>query len=158
MLWTMSASIVAFEDTWRFVRGMTCEFIEVVPDEHWQCAPYPRAQPLHKQFRHMVWCAGAYNHGMRTRSADWTAKRSHYTGGLSRAELLEALRAKDAELMRILDELKRVDLDEWRVDFIGQSLPLERYLNVLLQHEALHHGMWSVYARLAVSRRHWAGG
>jgi uncharacterized damage-inducible protein DinB len=97
----------------------------------------------------MVWCAGAYNHALETRRADWSKKKTHYSGGLERAELLAALRAKDAELARILDGLKQRDLADYRVEFIGQSMTFERFAHVLVQHEAIHHGIWSAYARLA---------
>lgn len=143
-------AIDAFLDAWRFVRGvLTREFIEAVPDEHWTCAPYPGAQALHKQFRHLVWCSGVYNQAFETRAADWSRKKTHYSGGLERTALMSALEEKDTALRIALDELRRVDLESWRVDFMGNVFGFERYAHVLIQHESLHHGMWSVYARLA---------
>ena len=143
-------SIEAFLEDWKFVRGtLTREFVSAVPEEHWECAPYPGAQPLHKQFRHMVWCSGVYVEAFTTRTADWARKKTHYSGGLDRAELLAGLEEWDARLREALAGLPRDDLAGWRVDFMGESFGFDRYVRVLVQHESIHHGMWSVYARLA---------
>jgi len=147
---TGATAIDAFLETWQFVRGtMTREFVEAVPDEHWQCAPYPGAQPLHKQFRHVIWCSGVYNEAFEKRNADWTRKQTHYAGGLEREALVAAFREKDEQLLGALEALRRVDLADWRVDFMGNSMSFDRYAHVLIEHESVHHGMWSIYARLA---------
>ena len=90
-----------------------------------------------------------YAEAIETGSADFGRKKSHYSGDLERASLLAGLAEQDARLDAALEGLQGIDLDAWRVAFFGNSFDFSRYSYVLVQHEALHHGLWSACARLA---------
>lgn len=143
----MSVAIEDFRKTWAFVRSMTRSYIEAVPVEKWHFTPAPAYGPLCKQFRHMVWVSGLYNAALVDRVLDMAKKKASYGGSLERADLLAGLAAKDAELDGILTRLA-AEPDGMRIDFFGTSMALGEFLHVLLEHEANHHGLWSLYANL----------
>src|SRR4030095_10398297 len=137
-----------FEDAWTDVRRLTYEFIDHVPDARWDASPHPRFAPFNKQVRHMICVQGVYHQGFIARRADFRAKHSHYAGALDRESLRAGLRAKDAELARILDGFRTDDAASFEIDFFGKVRGFLRYGAILVQHEALHHGQWSFYAAL----------
>jgi hypothetical protein len=143
------APIEDFERSWRFIRGITHAFIEQLDDRYWLYAPHPSCQPLAKQFRHMIWIAGLYNDALANRVVDFSKKKSCYDGGLDRTEILAGLRAQDDEFARVLAEIKAAATGATLiVDFDGKPMRFGEFTNVVVQHEALHQGMWSIYARL----------
>jgi len=60
-------------------------------------------------------------------------KHAHYTGDLTRGELMQALTVKHEAMLATLDQLE------------GDG----EFAHVIVQHEALHQGQWSLYASLA---------
>lgn len=145
------AFIEDFEKSWGFIRSMTYEFIEAVPPEHWHFSPHPGCAPLAKQFRHMAWLSGVYNDTLRNRVLDFAKKKTFYSGGLERAELVAALRSRDEELKQLLRDVENGGVDSCRVEmpFLGRAMRFGEFTNLLIQHECLHHGLWSLYARFA---------
>ncbi len=141
----MRSEIETFESGWEFVRGLTYEFIDAVPENRWEFAPHARYAPFHKQVRHLVCVQGVYIGGLRDQVTDFGKKHSHYDGPLDRASLVAALRQKDDELRTALREIPGEG--EYVIEFYGRS-PLASYLSVISQHEAIHHGQWSFYATL----------
>ena len=143
-------AIEDFEASWSFIRSMTYDFIEAVPASQWEFSPHPGCAPLAKQFRHMVWLSGVYNDTLKNRVMDFSKKKTFYSGGLEKEELVTALRAKDEELKPLLLEVESSGLDSCRVDmpFLGRAMRFGEFANVIIQHESLHQGMWSLYARL----------
>lgn len=143
-------AIEDFETSWRFIRSMTYDFIEAVPASQWQFSPHPGCAALAKQFRHMVWLSGVYNDTLKNRTMDFSKKKTFYSGGLEKAELVAALHAKDEELKQLLSEVESSGVNSCRVDmpFLGKAMRFAEFTNVIIQHESLHHGLWSLYARL----------
>lgn len=141
----MRPEIVTFETGWQFVRGLTYEFIDTVPEERWEFTPHPRYAPFCKQVRHMVCVQGVYIAGLRDRATDFGAKHSHYGGPLDRASLVAALHRKDEDLRAALREIP--DEGEIVIEFYGPS-PLASYLSAIPLHEGIHQGQWSFYATL----------
>jgi hypothetical protein len=92
---------------------------------------------------------GVYNDAIATRRADFSRKHEQHTGGLSRVELLSALDAKHQELSAVLDRVELEGVDGYFVESFGRQFSVEEYCHVIVQHESLHHGEWSVYASLA---------
>lgn len=82
-----------------------------------------------------------------TGRVDFSRKHAHYTGPLERAALRAALEAGHAALTAAAAE--RVSDPSWRLDFFGMPASLPHLLTKVIQHEAIHHGEWSVYASLA---------
>ena len=143
----MRSAVEAFEQAWRDVRGLTYEFVETVPDARWEYSPHPAFAPLHKQVRHLICVQGVYNQGLSERVADFSRKHAHYAGPLERSALVAGLRAKDTQLREIIDGLRH-SVADFSIDFFGKHMSFTRYVDVMLQHEALHHGQWSMYAAL----------
>ena len=145
---TYADTIDEFLGSWKFLRKMTYDFIKGVPEDKWEYSPHPDYSPLCKQFRHMVWVSGLYNAAIRDRKIDFGKKKSSYSGGLGRNEVVSALEQKDLELTSILNKLRSKDLGDFGIDFFGSIMRLNEYLHVLIQHEAMHHGHWALYAKL----------
>ena len=143
----MTSAIETFKAGWVHTRGLTFDFIAAVPEDRWEYSPHPRFAPLHKQIRHLVCVQGVYIDGIRNRVTDFGKKHSHYDGSIDRASLVAALQEKDDRLTRVLDEIGPDGEDGYIIEFYGKN-PLGGFLNVILQHEGIHHGQWSLYAVL----------
>lgn len=141
----MPSMLDDFRSRSEFLQQMTLDFVRDIPDQHWRFSPHPRFAPFAKQLRHVVCVRGAYNDALVTKRADFAKKHSFYVGGLTRSELLAALADKHAELLGIIDNL---DV-EVPVEFVGRPFGLVDFKYTMVQHEALHHGEWSIYASLA---------
>jgi hypothetical protein len=139
---------------------MTTDFARTVPDEHWHFTPLPaRASgrppaplrlgdgfaPFSKQLRHVVCVRGVYNDALARGKLDLSRKHEHYAGSLDREPLLEALGEQQQQLLL---QLQRVDPDI-SIDWGGFPFSLALFAGEFVQHEAIHHGQWSVYASLA---------
>jgi len=134
-----------FRKRCEFLQKMTLDFANEVPDEHWQFSPHERFAPFCKQLRHVVCVRGVYNDALVSKRADFAKKHTHYSGGLTREELAAALVAKQGELLAILTG---IDV-EVPIDVFGRPFGFVDFTYTMVQHEALHHGEWSVYASLA---------
>jgi uncharacterized damage-inducible protein DinB len=132
---------------WSHAHEMTLAFLDAIPDEHWLFTPHARFAPRAKQMRHVVGVRGVNTEALTTGRVDFSRKHAHYTGPLERAALRAALEAGHAALTAAAAE--RVSDPSWRLDFFGMPASLPHLLTKVIQHEAIHHGEWSVYASLA---------
>lgn len=144
----MPSAIDAFKISWAHSHQLTYDFIEAVPEDRWNWSPHEQHAPISKQVRHMVCVQGIYIDGLKKGSADFALKHTHYDGPLDRAELVTAYRAKDDALNDALARIEQAGEATFEIDFYGKK-PVGAFLNVVLHHEALHHGQWSLYATLA---------
>lgn len=139
---------------------MTVDFARVVPDDHWDFTPDPPGRadrapapyrigknfaPFCRQLRHVVCVRGVYTAALATKRVDWKRKHEHYAGPLTREALLGAL---DDKYRDLLTALKTVDVDT-PIDWDGTPFSFAVFTWEFVQHEALHHGQWSIYASLA---------
>jgi len=138
----------AFWRRWQHVNEMTWKFAEAVPDEHWEYSPREGFAPFNKQLRHVICVRGVYNDGLVSKNADFSKKRAHYAGGLGQEDLLGALHGKHNELHEIIEELGG-DPEEPVIEFFGRKVSHSDFFYGYVQHEAIHHGQWSLYAALA---------
>jgi hypothetical protein len=143
----------------KVVHSLTADFVRAVPEDKWDFTPDPgesgRAPtpyrighglaPFCKQVRHVVCVRGVYNAALATRKVDWTRKHDHYVGPLTRAGLLAALDDKQRQL---LATLQTTDIDTL-IDWDGTTFSFAMFTWEFVQHEAIHHGQWSIYALLA---------
>lgn len=142
------------------LHGLTVDFVRAVPDDKWDFTPAPPGEsrrpaalyrighgfaPFSKQLRHVVCVRGVYNAALATRKVDWKRKHDHYSGPLTRDALLAALDEKQRQL---LATLKTVDIDA-AIDWDGTPFTFALFTWEFVQHEAIHHGQWSIYASLA---------
>ena len=131
--------------TW--LHRMTTDFIEAVPDDKWAFTPDSggRFGSFGRQLRHVVRVRGVYNEALAEKRVDWTRSREHYDGPVTRDALLEALHHQHERLLRTLDGLD----PEVVIDWGGTPFALATFTWEFVQHEAIHHGQWSLYAALA---------
>ena len=144
----------------KVLHALTVDFVRVVPEDKWEFTPDPPGQsggtpaphrmsdrfaPFCKQLRHVVCVRGVYNAALATRKVDWTRKHDHYGGPLTREALLPALEEKQRQLLAILET---VDI-EAAIDWDGTPFTFALFTWEFVQHEAIHHGQWSLYAALA---------
>ncbi len=154
---------MSIDDSARYskvLHAMTVDFARAVPDDKWEFSPDPPEKPgrtpaphrlgqgfapFSKQLRHVVCVRGVYNDALTSRKVDWTRKHEHYRGLLTRDALLSALDEKQYELLAVL---KRVDVNA-TIDWDGTPFTFAIVTWEFVQHEAIHHGQWSMYASLA---------
>lgn len=144
----------------KVLHGLTADFVLAVPEKKWDFTPDPprksgRAPALHRmakasrrfanQLRQVVCARGVYNVALATRKLDWSRKHDHYVGPLTREALLAALNDKQRELLATLNT---VDMDGL-IDWDATPFSLAMFTWEFVQHEAIHHGQWSIYASLA---------
>jgi hypothetical protein len=142
------------------LHDLTVDFVHAVPEETWDFTPDPPGRssrapaphrigegfaPFSKQLRHVVCVRGVYNAALATGRVDWARKHEHYAGPLTREALLAALEDKQRHL---LATLKTVDVDS-PIDWDGTPFTFALFTWEFVQHEAIHHGQWSIYASLA---------
>ena len=140
------------------LHALTVDFVRAVPEDRWEFTPDPpglssRAAPHRigrafapfcKQLRHVVCVRGVYNAALATGKVNWARKHDHYDGPLTREALLPALEEKQRQLLVILET---VDGDA-AIDWDGTSFTFGLFAWEFVQHEAIHHGQWSIYASL----------
>src|SRR5262245_48549175 len=139
------------------LHALTVDFVRAVPEDKWEFTPdppgpssRPRAPhriglgfaPFCKQLRHLICLRGVYNAALATRRVDWTRKHNHYAGRLTREALLPALEEKQRQLLAILETVDVGAVIDWN----GTSFTLALFAWEFVQHEAIHHGQWSLYA------------
>ena len=145
----------------QWLHRMTVDFVEAVPEDRWDFSPDPPGKPgrapiahrigdgfapFCKQVRHVVCVRGVYNDALVTKAVDWARKHDHYSGPLTRDSLLAAL---DDKQQRLLATLETVDTDT-PIHWGGTAyFTFPVFTWEFIQHEAIHHGQWSVYASLA---------
>jgi hypothetical protein len=76
---------------------------------------------------------------------DWTRKHEHYAGPLTREALLAALDDKQRNLLTLLET---ADIGA-PIDWDGTPFTFAMFTWEFVQHEAIHHGQWSIYAWFA---------
>jgi hypothetical protein len=144
----MSQLIEQFKQSWKFVRSMTFDFIEVVPEDRWDFTPHPKFAPFSKQVRHLICVQGVYNDGLVTGKVDFSKKHHYYVGELDRKSLIDALHKQDGCLFQILERFADKNLQSVCIDFCGIHMGFAEYAFNYIQHESIHHGQWSMYAAL----------
>ena len=104
-----------FWNSWSFVKKMTIEFIEIVPENNWMTSPHSDYRPIAKQIRHMVWVSGLYNNALKNTKIDLKTKKECYSGELDRTQLVQALKKQDEILKKFLLEFSggEVILIKW---------------------------------------------
>jgi DinB superfamily len=143
----------------KVLHRLTADFARAVPEDKWDFTPDPPGKPgraaprrigrgfapFCKQLRHLVCVRGVYNAALATRRVDWTRKHDHHAGPLTREALLAALDDKQRQLLATLET---VDVHA-PIDWDGTPFTFALFTWEFVQHEAIHHGQWSVYASLA---------
>ena len=127
---------------------MTVSFVKTTPDDKWMSSPHADYAPLAKQVRHLVWVSGMFNDALKNKKINPASKKASYADGLERASILAALEQQDSILSGLLEKFSATEADAYQMDFFGNTFGLYEFLNNMVQHETMHHGMWTLYARL----------
>ena len=130
-----------------WLHRMTTDFIEAVPGDKWEFTPdaHGRFGSFARQLRHVVRVRGVYNDALVEQRVDWSRSRQQYDGPLTREALLVALHDQQARLIEILDSFDTEAVLDWG----GTPFTFATFTWEFVQHEAIHHGQWSLYAQLA---------
>ena len=144
----------------KVLRRLTADFVRAVPEDKWDFTPDPPGKsgrepvphrigdgfgPFCKQLRHVVCVRGVYNAALATGEVDWPRKHEYYGGPLTREALLAALDDKQRQLLATLET---VDINA-SIEWGGAPFTFALFTWEFVQHEAIHHGQWSIYASLA---------
>jgi len=144
----------------KVLHRLTADFVRAIPEDKWDFTPDPPGKsprapvphrigdgfgPFCKQVWHVVCVRGVYNAALATGKVDWPRKHEHYGGPLTREALLAAL---DDKLRQLLATLETVDINA-PIDWGGTFFTFALFTWEFVQHEAIHHGQWSMYASLA---------
>ena len=136
-----------FELSWTFIRAMTIDFIKSVPDEYWMTSPHPDYSSFAKQARHMVWISGLYNDALKNKKINLENKKNCFNGELDRIKIINNLNKQDLILKNFLQNISHQEADSYEMDFFGTKIGLYEFLNNMIQHESIHHGIWTFYAK-----------
>ena len=144
----------------KVLHKLTVDFARAVPEDKWNFTPDPPGRPgrvlaphrigdgfapFCKQLRHVVCVRGVYNAALKTGKVEWSRKHDHYRGLLTREALLDGL---ETEQRVLLATLETVDVAK-TIDWDGTPFSFTEFTWEFIQHEAIHHGQWSIYASLA---------
>lgn len=108
-----------------------------------------RIHTLSKQFRHVTCVYGVYIEGFKNQNVDFSKKHSHYAGPLQRDQIKLDLRKKDEQLKVVLNQMKEVGVEKFKLNFFGVNMTFTEYTHLLIQHECMHIGNWSNVAAIA---------
>ena len=148
-----------FRNYFEWLHRMTVDFVDAVPDDKWDFSPDPPGKPgrapipfrtgdgfgpFCKQLRHVVCVRGLYNDAMVTKKMDFERSHDHYSGPLTREALLQALSDKRRDFLANLETFDPAST----IDFGGTPFTFDSFACEMVQHEAIHHGQWTVYASL----------
>jgi uncharacterized damage-inducible protein DinB len=137
---------------WRFVRGMTTDFLTEATDECLDERLGPGFVTIREQAAHLAEVQGIYQFALRGEPVDWERKPQFSPVGDDREAIAAALAERDRELEELLDAL-RPDPAAFRVDWYSTELGLSGFGAVFIQHESIHHGQWAAYAAMGGHRR-----
>lgn len=138
--------IEQFAKTWWYNRKITMDFLEAIPESHWNYSHHPKYAPFSKQFRHVTCVYGVYIDGFKNQAVDFSKKHSYYSGPLTKDALRIDLLKKDQEMKDILAAMPDSAVESFELDFFGVKMSFTEYTHILIQHECMHIGIWSTMA------------
>ena len=145
---TNAEIIDQFKKTWFYNRKITMDFFNIIPDDKWDFTPNIKYAPLSKQFRHMACVYGVYIDGFKNQAVDFNKKHTHYSNPLEKTAIKNDLLKKDEEFKILLEDMKQSPIENFKLDFFGVEMSFTEYTHVLIQHECMHIGIWSMMATL----------
>jgi uncharacterized damage-inducible protein DinB len=134
---------------WRQTRQLTYDLLRALPYAVMNFSPHPEFGTFVRQIRHCADVQACYLEALRTGTMDLSTRPRRRELERSREHLEAYLRRLDAELEETVRTLGPQALTRTiRWDPQG-PLTVVQHLLSLLQHETLHQGMWTFYARIA---------
>lgn len=143
------AEFAAWLTEWTATRRLTYDLLGMLPYSVTNFSPHPDFGTLIRQIRHVGDIQAAYMTAIERGRMDFAAHRRQRTLERSKDDVAAYLHALDARMVDLLSTLSE-DQRAGRIDWgDGEQVSLAQHLTRLLQHETLHHGMWTFYAKIA---------
>ena len=136
--------LLHFQNQWKFVRGLTLDLLQSIPDAQFESSPGRDLGPWWKQFRHVGRVQENYLDAMSSGTVKFGFAGATYQLGPSKLELEKYLKHLDNRLHALLQEGGCCKT----VDWFGEPKPVACHLLCLADHEILHQGQWIAYCRI----------
>jgi uncharacterized damage-inducible protein DinB len=143
---TDKALIEEFENSWSYIRQMTVDFINCVPQDKWNYSHHEKFAPLVKQFKHIIKVYACYVEAFSSHKLDMSKKNSYITSPETRENILALINKYDEQLKIVLTDLKSSGLEGYKVNVFGMSMGFSEFTHVIIHHEVSHFGIWANYA------------
>lgn len=140
--------LAQWAEVWRETRGLTYDLLHALPYPIMNFSPDPNFGTLIRQMRHTADIQACYIAAIESGKMDFSSQPRQRALERSKEDLAAYMRHMDTLLFTTLRELTAEQLArpiEWREG----RITLLQHLLWLLEHEALHHGMWTFYAKIA---------
>ena len=131
----MNVELKSKIDSWKLIRNLTYDLLESLPESMLNKTVGKNMGTLGKQFRHMGDVQLCYNEAIKSRSIDFSKYRRDYSIENSKLKLKQFLNEMDDKLDNYVK--KNTDVE---IDWGFAKVSLVEHLNLLIQHETLHHG------------------
>jgi len=135
-------------ETWAQTRQLTYDLLRALPYPVMNFSPHPEFGTLIRQMRHAADMQACYIAAIRSGKMEISGQRRQRALEQSKENLEAYMRALDSELLVTLQGLSPDQLAR-RIAWGHATPTLLQHLLWLLEHEALHHGMWAFYAKIA---------
>ena len=142
----MSTAVEAFKEHWDHIHEMTVEFAAALPDAAWRSHLMRASRPSPSSFGMSSVCAASTTTASRQGEQTFHVSMSTTPSDLTREALAAGLEEQRRELAAILEDADRLEAPAFAVDLMGAELGFAAFTYVMVQHEAIHHGEWSLYA------------
>ncbi|HEY3249310.1 MAG TPA: DinB family protein [bacterium] len=140
---------LGWTEEWKATRGLTYDLLAALPYSVTNFSPHPDFGTLIRQIRHMGDIQACYIAAIGSGKMDFAAQRRQRNLERSKDNVAAYLQSLDGLLIDTLTGLP-ADRRAATIDWGGGDQPsLHQHLMRLLQHETLHHGMWTFYAKIA---------
>ncbi|MFW9875611.1 MAG: DinB family protein [Candidatus Thorarchaeota archaeon] len=138
----MNSELKSKIDSWKLIRNLTYDLLESLPETDLNKTVSKNMGSFGKQFRHMGDVQLCYNEAIKNRKIDFSKYRRDYSIENSKLKLKQFLEEMDQKLSSYIE--KNINAE---IDWGFAKVSLIEHLNLLIQHEILHHGELIVYIR-----------
>lgn len=133
---------------WAAARTLTYDLLRSLPYPVMNFSPHPDFGTFARQMRHLGDIQSCYVRAIHSGAMDFSGQQRQRALEQSKEDLEAYLRHVDEELSTTLAGLTGEQLDR-SIAWESGPVSLLEHLLRLLQHEVLHQGMWTIYARVA---------
>ena len=144
----LTPEIRQWVEMWQQTRTLTYDLLRALPYAVMNFSPHPEFGTLARQIRHAADIQACYIAAIRSGRMDFALQPKKRALEQSKENLEAYLRQLDEELVAALRDLTP-EQRAGPIDWGTAKLTLSQHLMWLLQHETLHHGMWTFYAKIA---------
>jgi uncharacterized damage-inducible protein DinB len=138
----MNVELKSKIESWKLMRNLTYDLLESLPESMLNKTVGKNMGTIGKQFRHMGDVQLCYNSAIKNRKIDFSKYRRDYSIENSKLKLKQFLEEMDEQLYNYIESHINVEID-WGF----AKVSIIEHINLLIQHEILHHGELIVYIR-----------